>query len=85
MQKKKCFLESVLDLNSSNIWMVETQDLLDLWQRDIKDESFPASEEKVLNVIRLAFDVFHFDPKDEREVMRFAPLTTSVSLSIASQ
>lgn len=71
MQKKKCFLESVLDLNSSNIWMVETQDLLDLWQRDIKDESFPASEEKVLNVIRLAFDVFHFDPRDEREVMRY--------------
>ena len=27
--------------------------------------------EKVLNVIRLAFDVYHFDPKDDRDVMRY--------------
>ena len=71
MQKKNYYLDSVLDLNSSNVWGVDGQELLDLWQKDIKDEDFASSEEKVLNIIRLAFDVYHFDPKDEREVKRY--------------
>ena len=72
MQKKNYYLDSVLDLNSSNVWGVDGQELLDLWQKDIKDEDFASSEEKVLNVVRLAFDVYHFDPKDEREVKRYS-------------
>ena len=72
MQKKNYYLESVLDLNASNVWGTEAQELLDLWQKDIKEEGFSSSEEKVLNVIRLAFDVYHFDPKDDREVMRYS-------------
>ena len=71
MQKKNSYLESVLDLNASNIWGMEAQELLELWQKDIKEEDFSSSEEKVLNVIRLAFDVYHFDPKDDREVVRY--------------
>ena len=54
MQKKNYYLESVLDLNASNVWGTEAQELLDLWQKDIKEEGFSSSEEKVLNVIRLA-------------------------------
>ena len=72
MQKKNYYLESVLDLNASNVWGTEAQELLELWQKDIKEEGFSSSEEKVLNVIRLAFDVYHFDPKDDREVMRYS-------------
>lgn len=71
MQKKNYYLESVLDLNASNVWGTDAQELLELWQKDIKEEGFSASEEKVMNVIRLAFDVYHFDPKDDREVMRY--------------
>ncbi len=71
MQKKNCHLESVLDLNASNVWGAEVQGLLELWQKDIKKEGFSSSEEKVLNVIRLAFDVCRFDPKDDREAMRY--------------
>ena len=71
MQKKNYYLESVLDLNASNVWGTEAQELLELWQKDIKEEGFSSSEEKVLNVIRLAFDVYHFDPKDDRDVMRY--------------
>ena len=71
MQKKNYYLESVFDLNASNIWGVSAQELLDLWQKDMKDESFASSEDKILNVIRLAFEVYHFDPKDDREVMRY--------------
>ena len=55
MQKKNYYLESVLDLNASNVWGTEAQELLELWQKDIKEEGFSSSEEKVLNVIRLAF------------------------------
>ena len=71
MQKKNYYLESVFDLNASNVWGVSAQELLDLWQKDMKDESFASSEDKILNVIRLAFEVYHFDPKDDREVMRY--------------
>lgn len=71
MQKKDYYLESVLDLNASNVWGVDGQELLELWLKDIKEEGFSGSEEKVLNVIRLAFDVHHFDPKDEREVVKY--------------
>lgn len=72
MQKKNYYLESVLDLNSGNVWGMDARGLLELWQKDIKEEGFPSSEEKVLNVIRLAFDVYHFDPKDDREVMKYS-------------
>ena len=40
MQKKNSYLESVLDLNASNIWGMEAQELLELWQKDIKEEDF---------------------------------------------
>lgn len=72
MQKKNYYLESVLDLNSSNIWGMEALELLELWQKDIKEEGFFSSEDKVLNIIRLAFDVYHFDMKDEREVTKYS-------------
>ncbi len=71
MQQKNFYLESTLDLNSGNVWGIDAQELLDLWQQDMKEEGFSSSEDKVLNVIRLAFDVYHFDPKDEREMVRY--------------
>ena len=71
MPKKNYYLESVLDLNASNVWGIDAQELLELWQKDIKEEGFSASEDKVLNIIRLAFEVYHFDPKDDREVLRY--------------
>ena len=33
MQKKNYYLESVLDLNASNVWGTEAQELLELWQK----------------------------------------------------
>ncbi len=63
MPKKNYYLESVLDLNASNVWGIDAQELLELWQKDIKEEGFSASEDKVLNIIRLAFEVYHFRPE----------------------
>ena len=71
MQKKNYYLESVLDLNSNNVWGIDAQEIMELWLKDIKEEGFNSSEEKVLNVIRLAYDVHHFDPKDEREMSKY--------------
>lgn len=71
MQKKNVYLESVLDLNSGNVWGVDAQEILELWQKDVKEEGFSSSEDKVLNVIRMAFEVHHFDPKDEREMAKY--------------
>ena len=71
MQKKGTYLESTLDLNSGNVWGIEEEELLELWKQDILDEDFVASENKVLNVIRLAFDVYHFDENDERDRIRY--------------
>ncbi|MBO5880624.1 MAG: hypothetical protein J6Q57_03135 [Paraprevotella sp.] len=71
MQKKDTYLESTLDLNSGNVWGIDESELLELWKQDIKDEDFVASEDKVLNVIRLSFDVYHFDESDERDRIRY--------------
>lgn len=71
MQKKTCGIESILDLNANNIWGVDGQDLADLWVREMKEEGFAASEDKLLNIIRLAFDVNHFNKDNEREAARY--------------
>lgn len=72
MPKKKHYLESILDLNASNIWGTDTQEIVDLWERDLKDEDFPTYEDKILNMLRGAYDVFHFDPKDDRELAKYS-------------
>jgi len=64
-------LESILDLNASNIWNVSENEIVDLWEKELKDESFPPYEEKLLNIIRLAYEVVHFDNGDDRENAKY--------------
>ena len=64
-------LESILDLNASNVWDMESRYIARLWEKERKEEDFSQSEEKILNVIRLAFEVVHFNPEDKREADRF--------------
>ncbi|MBO4907298.1 MAG: hypothetical protein J5486_09785 [Bacteroidaceae bacterium] len=64
-------LESILDLNSNNVWHVDANEIAALWEMEKKDESFPQYEEKLLNTIRLAFEVVHFNSEDEREANKF--------------
>jgi len=64
-------LESILDLNSNNVWRVNANEIAALWEMEKKDESFPQYEEKLLNTIRLAFEVIHFNSEDEREANKF--------------
>lgn len=64
-------LESVLDINAGNVWELDEEYIAGLWEKERKEEDFSHSEEKVLNVIRIAFDVVHFNPDDERDASRF--------------
>lgn len=64
-------LESILDLNSNNVWNLSEEQIVALWEKELEEEGFSSSEEKLLNTIRLCFEVVHYNPDDERESARF--------------
>ncbi len=69
--KRDHILESILDINSNNIWNISPGEIVELWTEGMAEESFPPYEEKLLNIIRLAFEVVHFDNGDERESAKY--------------
>lgn len=71
MQNNNYGVESILDINSSNIWGLDAKEILELWKNDMKEEDFEGSEDKALNVLRLAFEISHFDDENEREAVRY--------------
>lgn len=64
-------IESVQDLNSSNIWSLTAEQIGSRWEKERTEEDFSIVEEKLLNIIRLAFDVVHFNEDDEREAKKY--------------
>ena len=60
-------LESILDLNSNNVWDLNEMQIVELWEKEKTEEGFSSSEEKLLNIIRLCCEVVHYNPDDERE------------------
>lgn len=64
-------LESILDLNSNNVWNVSEEQVAKLWEAEKQEDGFASSEEKLLNIIRLCFEVVHYNPKDEREKRKY--------------
>ena len=64
-------LESILDINANNIWNLNEAQVAALWESDRAEEGFASSEEKLLNIIRLSFEVVHFNPQDEREAKKY--------------
>lgn len=69
--EKEVRIESVLDLNPSNIWNVEAADIAQMWETDKLEEDFANSEDKILNIIRLSFEVVHYNNNDQREVAKY--------------
>ena len=67
-------VESIQDLNSSNIWSMTAQQIGSMWEKERKEEDFSIVEEKLLNIIRLAFEVVHFNEDDEREASKYSNL-----------
>lgn len=70
-KQKDEMLDSILDLNSTNVWDMDAEEIAQLWEKETKEETFQPYEEKLLNTIRLAFDVAHFNPADERESVKY--------------
>lgn len=70
-KKSAMALESILDLNATNIWDLDEFTIAKAWERDREEEDFTVSEQKLLNIIRLAFDVVHYNPENEREAAKY--------------
>ena len=70
-KKSTMTLENILDLNANNIWDLDEFAIADAWEKGRSEEDFSISEPKLLNTIRLAFEVVHYNPEDEREAAKF--------------
>ncbi len=70
-QKNIMKLESVLDLNSNNIWDLDEFAIAEAWEREREEDDFSISEQKLLGTIRLAYEVVHYNPEDERDVAKY--------------
>lgn len=69
--KQEALIESILDLNSNNVWKLTEQDIQKAWNDEKNEGSFATSEDKLLNIIRLSFDVVHYNPSDPREKAKY--------------
>ena len=69
--KQETIIESILDLNSTNVWKVTEQDIKKAWDAEMEEGSFATSEDKLLNTIRLSFEVVHYNPADRREKAKY--------------
>ncbi len=69
--KEKIALESILDLNSTNVWKLYEYDIKKAWDNEKSECSFATSEDKLLNIIRLCFDVVHYNPADPRDQAKY--------------
>ena len=69
--KQEALIESILDLNSTNVWNLTEQDIKKAWDEEKSEGSFATSEDKLLNIIRLSFDVVHYNPSDPREKAKY--------------
>jgi len=71
MAKNEPSLESILDLNANNVWSMDANTIAELWENDKMDEDFSSSEDKLLNIIRLCFEVVHFNAEKPTEKAKY--------------
>ena len=64
-------LDSILDLNATNVWNVSEHEIKRAWEDEQDDGSFSLSEDKLLNIIRLCFEVVHYNVNDQRECEKY--------------
>ncbi len=69
--KQEIALDSILDLNSTNVWKLHEYDIKRAWESEKSECNFASSEDKLLNIIRLSFDVVHYNPADPREQAKY--------------
>ena len=64
-------LESIMDLNTTNVWQQDERDIQRAWEDEQDEASFLLAEDKLLNTIRLCFEVVHYNPEDPRDKAKF--------------
>ena len=64
-------LESVQDINANNVWQMDEYEIAAQWEKERMEDDFSTAEEKLLNVLRLAFEVVHYDKNDPRDIARY--------------
>ena len=69
--KQEALIESILDLNSTNVWNLTEQDIKKAWDEEKSEGSFATSEDTLLNIIRLSFAVVHYNLSDPREKAKY--------------
>lgn len=69
--RHETLIESILDLNSTNVWKLTEHDIQKAWNAEKEEGSFATSEDKLLNIVRLCFDVVHYNPADPREKTKY--------------
>lgn len=60
-----------MDLDSTNVWNVDQNEIPKLWEEEKDNPIFPQAEDKLLNTMRIAFEVIHFNPEDKREADKY--------------
>lgn len=69
-KKGKCAagsLESIKDLSTQNVWGNDAYQIAKLWEKERGDDEFSKWEDKILNTLRLAFEVVHYNPDNDKE------------------
>src|SRR5574344_1750741 len=69
MANKK--IVSIFDLNCNNVWSLDGPEVSQLWHKGTADPDFRGNEQKLKNVLRLAFDLETLSNSDDRDKTRF--------------
>jgi hypothetical protein len=69
MANKK--IVSIFDLNCNNVWSLDGPEVSQLWHKGTADPDSRGNEQKLKNVLRLAFDLETLPNGDERDKTRF--------------
>lgn len=60
-------LESIKDLSTQNVWGNDAYQIAKLWEKEREGDEFSKWEDKILNTLRLAFEVVHYNPDNDKE------------------
>ncbi len=78
-------LESIFEITPQNIWGTDISQVVQLWDKEKNSEDFLGMEEKLLNIMRLAYDVVHYNPEDPREQAAYGQDSVWMQLESVTQ
>lgn len=61
----------IQELTTTTVWSLTETQVVEAWESKMNEEDFFSSEERLLNIIRMAFEVVHYNPDNEREKTKY--------------